>query len=222
MSHQASFSVGCYCADEARCHRSVLRALLKPSSRRPRAHVAFDPQPVLKGTLLELRPLQPEDFGPLFAVASDPLVWEQHPEPERHQEGVFREFFREAIESGGALVAFERESGRIIGSSRFHAYDPIAREVEVGWTFLGRQYWGGRYNREMKRLMLEHAFQWVDQVLFIVGSDNRRSQRAVEKIGAVRLRIQVDARGRECVVYGITRASFAGDVRTKLMSDGAA
>ena len=117
----------------------------------------MDKQPVLKGELLELRPLRPEDFDALFAVASDPLIWEQHPEWNRYQEPVFREFFRVAIESGGALVAIDRATGVVIGSSRFHGFDPATGEVEVGWSFLARAYWGGRYNGEMKRLMLEHA-----------------------------------------------------------------
>jgi RimJ/RimL family protein N-acetyltransferase len=181
----------------------------------------FDLQPVLRSELLELRPLKQEDFGSLFAVASDPLIWEQHPDRDRYQEAVFREFFREAMQSGGALVAVDQVTGQIIGSSRFHGYDPTAREVEIGWTFLARQYWGGRYNWEMKRLMLEHAFRWVDQVLFIVGQENHRSQRAVEKIGGTRLRLQVDARGRERVVFGLTHEVFTKRRGTSLVSDGA-
>ena len=169
----------------------------------------FDPQPVLSGELLELRPLRHENFGPLFAVASDPLIWEQHPDRERYTESGFRTFFLEAIGSGGALVARERAQGSIIGSSRFHGYDATTRELEIGWTFLARQYWGGRYNREMKRLMLEHAFRWVDQVLFVIGPENYRSQRAVEKIGGTRLPTQVDSQGRERVVFGMRREAFA-------------
>src|SRR5215213_4516962 len=102
----------------------------------------FDPQPTLKGELVELRPLRPEDFPALYAVASDPLIWEQHPASDRHEEGVFREFFREALESGGALVALDAAGGHIIGSSRFHGYDEGKSVVEIGWTFLARSHWG--------------------------------------------------------------------------------
>ena len=119
----------------------------------------FDLQPVLTGELLELRPLRDEDFPVLYAVASDPLIWEQHPQPERCTEPVFREFFRGAMESGGAFLAIDRKDGRVIGSSRFHAYDEEKSEIEIGWTFLARSHWGGTYNREMKRLMLDHAFR---------------------------------------------------------------
>ena len=168
----------------------------------------FDFQPVLKGKLLELRPLRAHDFDDLFAVAADPLIWEQHPASDRYEEGRFRVFFREALESGGALVAIDTRDGRVIGSSRFHGYDADSSEVEIGWTFLARSHWGGRYNGEMKRLMLEHAFKFVDSVVFLVGLDNRRSQRAVEKIGGVRVGSRPDASGRESFVYEITAAKF--------------
>ncbi len=169
----------------------------------------FDFQPVLKGKLLELRPLRADDFDDLFAVARDPLIWEQHPAKDRYQQEHFRIFFREALESGGTLVAIDTRDGRIIGSSRFHAYDEDRSEVEIGWTFLARSHWGSRYNREMKQLMLHHAFKFVDRVIFLVGVHNRRSQRAVEKTGAVRVGSRPDASGRESILYQITAATFA-------------
>ena len=113
------------------------------------------------------------------------MIWEQHPAHDRYKEGVFMEFFREALESGGAFVAVDRKTQEIIGSSRYFGYDPGKREIEIGWTFLARSYWGGNYNGEMKRLMLDHAFQFVDSVVFRVGPTNFRSQRALEKIGCV-------------------------------------
>lgn len=169
----------------------------------------FDRQPALVGELLELRPLRAEDFDALFRVASDPLVWEQHPERSRYEEPVFRRFFDEGLASGGALVALDRATGQIIGSSRYHGYDPERGVVEIGWTFLARAYWGGRYNGEMKRLMLEHAFQWVSRVIFVIGPDNRRSQRAVEKIGGVRAEMVIDPQRGDRVVYEITPDLYA-------------
>ena len=167
----------------------------------------FDLQPVLKGELLELRPLQPEDFRELYAVASDPLIWEQHPNSDRYKEEVFREFFREALQSGGALVALDGRDGRIIGSSRFHAYHEEKSEIEIGWTFLARAYWGGAYNGEMKQLMLRHAFRFVKSVIFLVGPQNLRSQKALEKIGAVRVGSRPDSLGRDSVAYRITAST---------------
>jgi N-acetyltransferase len=164
----------------------------------------FNLQPTLKGELLELRPLQAEHFDRLFAVASDPLIWEQHPTKERYQEEVFKAFFRDALASGGALTAIDSKTGQCIGSSRFHGYDEQKSEIEIGWTFLARSHWGGAYNREMKRLMLDHAFKFVKHVVFLVGLQNLRSQRAVEKIGAIRVGNRRDAEGRESFVYQIT------------------
>jgi len=168
----------------------------------------FDSQPILKGELVELRPLHADDFDALFAVASDPLIWELHPASDRYQEAVFRAFFKEAIDSRGALVVRDTRDDRVIGSSRFHGYDESRSEVEIGWTFLARTHWGGRYNGEMKRLMLEHAFRFVERVVFLVGPQNYRSRRAVEKIGGVEAGTRRDGEGLASVVYEITRGGF--------------
>ena len=167
----------------------------------------FDLQPTLKGELLTLRPLRPEDFHDLYAVAADPLIWEQHPHRDRHREEVFRQFFHEALESGGALIVIDSDDDQVIGSSRFHAYDPEKSEIEIGWTFLARSRWGGLYNREMKQLMLRHAFRFVKKVVFLVGPQNLRSQRALEKIGAVREGSRLDGSGRDSLVYQITASA---------------
>jgi RimJ/RimL family protein N-acetyltransferase len=143
-------------------------------------------QPTLNGKLLALRPLTLEDFENLFAVANDPLIWEQHPETTRYRRDVFQLFFAKAIESRGALVIVDAATARFIGSSRYYDYSPEQRSVFVGYTFLARKYWGGVYNRELKNLMLAHAFQHVDRVMFHVGEKNFRSQKALLKIGAER------------------------------------
>ena len=149
--------------------------------------MAFDLQPHLRGELIELRPLAPEDWDELFAVASDSLIWEQHPERDRYKEEIFRVFFKDALESGGAFVVVDKNRQHIIGSTRFYGYDPEKSEIEIGWTFLARKYWGGRYNREMKELLLDHAFKFVETIIFFVGETNFRSQKAMEKIGAIKL-----------------------------------
>jgi N-acetyltransferase len=174
--------------------------------------INFELQPKLVGRLLELRPLKPDDYEALFAAASDPLIWEQHPENDRYTRKVFQRYFDTAIESGGAFAIIERSSGRIVGSSRYYNVDHEQREVEIGWTFLERAMWGGEYNRELKRLMLDHAFQFVDRVLFIVGEDNWRSRKAVEKIGGklVRTTQRPDRHGGTTpnVVFAIERSAW--------------
>src|SRR4029079_13223577 len=149
--------------------------------------MAFELQPILKGELIELRPLKTDDWEELFVVASDSLIWEQHPERDRYKKDVFRVFFKEAMESGGAFVIIDRKIQQIIGSTRFYGYDPEKSEIEIGWTFLARKYWGGRYNAEMKELLLNHAFKFVESVVFFVGEKNFRSQKAMEKIGAIKI-----------------------------------
>jgi RimJ/RimL family protein N-acetyltransferase len=144
-------------------------------------------QPHLIGELIELRPLRPDDWDDLFAVASDPKIWEQHPASDRYTEAVFRDFFQGGLDSGGAFVAIDRATQKVIGSSRYADYNPDKSSIEIGWTFLARSYWGGKYNGEMKRLMMEHAFQSVDRVQFLIGATNIRSQRAIERIGAVKV-----------------------------------
>lgn len=168
---------------------------------------SFEFQPTLRGKLLVLRPLRSDDYRDLYAVASDPLIWEQHPASDRYQEEVFQEFFRKAVDSGGAFVAIDRRDGKVIGSSRFHS-DPANGEIEIGWTFLARSHWGGVYNGEMKQLMLRHAFRFVDRVVFLVGPQNLRSQKAVEKIGGVRKGSRLNAEGRDSVLFEITASDF--------------
>ena len=167
----------------------------------------FELQPHLVGNLLEVRPLRPEDWESLFAVASDPLIWEQHPAHDRYKEEVFKDFFRESLESGGALVVIDRKTQKIIGSSRYFGFEAKQREIEIGWTFLARSHWGGKYNGELKRLMLDHAFKFVESVVFLVGLTNVRSRRALEKIGGVlterRKKANLHGKTVEHVVYQI-------------------
>lgn len=174
----------------------------------------MDRQPLLKGEMVELRPLRVGDWDALYAVASDPAIWAMHPMSDRWQESMFRAFFDDALAKGGALAVIDRGSGKIVGSSRFQDYRPEAGgSVEVGWTFLSRDCWGKGHNREMKRLMLAHALESVERVEFRVGAENWRSRKALEKIGA-QLSDRMDVRqygDGELVhrVYEMDREQFA-------------
>lgn len=145
----------------------------------------FDFKPILTGQTISLRPLTNDDFDALYAAASDPLIWEQHPSPLRYRRDVFESsFFQGAINSDGALVIVEKTTGTIIGSSRFYEWDPATEEIAIGFTFLTRAHWGGATNHELKSLMLDHAFRWAKVVWFHIGKDNMRSRKAIERIGA--------------------------------------
>lgn len=177
--------------------------------------MTFDLQPTLKGALVDLRPLCATDFDALYAVASDPLIWEQHPASDRYKPDVFRAFFDDGMQSGGALIAVDKEHGTVIGSSRFHGYDAGGSEIEIGWTFLARRCWGGRYNADMKQQMLRHAFKFVNRVIFLIGEHNTRSRRAVEKIGGVVTAPRIDAAGRERLAYEISAVMFEESQRRR-------
>ncbi len=143
----------------------------------------IDLQPTLQGTRVTVRPITATDWNAMFAAAADPQIWELHPESDRYTERVFRPFFDGAIKSGSAFAIIDCRNGDIIGSSRYYGHDPVTRAIEIGWTFLTRDYWGGSYNLEIKRLMVDHAFAFVDTVVFWVDESNLRSRRAMEKIG---------------------------------------
>lgn len=168
-------------------------------------------QPVLEGERLLLRPLTPDDWDALFAVASDPQVWAIHPQHDRWQEPVFRRFFADALERGGALVVIDKASDAVIGSSQYK--EEAGGVVEIGWTFLAPSHWGGSYNREMKRLMLDHALRSVERVEFRIGESNLRSRRAMEKIGGRMTErfdmVETPSGPMRHVIYEITRESFA-------------
>lgn len=173
----------------------------------------FDYQPRLQGPLVCLRPASSQDWHRLFELGSEPAVWAGHPNPDRYLEPQFRAYFDDGIRSGGALVALDAATGEIIGWSRYSVEHVGPDEIEIGWTFLGRAYWGGAYNSAMKRLMLEHAFRFVDRVVFRIGDTNTRSRRAAEKIGA---RLDPDRRtpsavpgGPDTLFYTVSRADYA-------------
>lgn len=144
-------------------------------------------QTVLKNNIVSLIPLKADDFEKLFAIASDPLIWEQHPNKNRYQREVFANFFNGAMLSKGAYIAYDTASGEAIGSSRFYDPDTEAKTIHIGYTFLARKYWGTGHNRAMKTLMLNYAFTIADTVHFHIGAENIRSQKAIEKLGAIKI-----------------------------------
>ena len=147
----------------------------------------FEWQPSLENELVRLQPLKETDFESLYAIASDPLLWEQHPNKDRYLRPVFDMFFKGAMESGGAFLLFNKESGRVIGTSRYYGFDQEAGSVVIGYTFIARDHWGKGYNQALKKCMLHHAFRFCSRVIFHIGATNVRSQKAIGNMGAVKI-----------------------------------
>ena len=169
---------------------------------------SFEFQPSLENEFVKIRPLTENDFEVLSTVASDPLIWEQHPNPDRYKRPVFEIFFKGAIESQGAFLVFDAQTGEVIGSSRFYDYDFENKSVLIGYTFFARSHWGRNYNPALKKLMIEHAFRFVDSVIFHVGTNNIRSQKAIERLGAFKIdELEVKYYGEE------TKLNYVYEIR---------
>ncbi|RZK46611.1 MAG: N-acetyltransferase [Pedobacter sp.] len=173
----------------------------------------FDIQPTLENELVKLVPLDKDDFELLFNVASDPLIWEQHPNKNRYQRKVFKNFFEGALDSKGAFIIYEQATNKVVGSSRYYDYNLINNSIFVGYTFIAREFWGTQINAAIKKLMFDYAFEHVERVLLHIGATNFRSQKAIEKMGAKKVDEQEVAYygepNRLNFVYQVTKAEWS-------------
>ena len=166
-------------------------------------------QPTIANELLQIIPLIEADFGELFAIASDELLWEQHPEKDRYKKEVFQDFFKNAIESKSAFKIIDVKTEKAIGSTRFYDLDEAEKSVAIGYTFISRKYWATPYNRALKNLMINYAFPFVEKIIFHVGDTNFRSQKAVEKLGALHTEtFLVEENGRTHITYTLTKENW--------------
>lgn len=169
-------------------------------------------QPILESEQVILKPLHEDDFESLYRVASDPKIWEQHPNQDRWKKEVFQNFFTGALDLGGAFLILNKKTSKPIGSTRFYDYSSEDNSIFIGYTFYGTDSWGTGINAEVKKLMLEYIFQFVDLVKFHVGNQNRRSQIAMERLGAMAHKeIDVAYYGeptRTNIEYWIPKADF--------------
>ncbi|CAA7390214.1 GNAT family N-acetyltransferase [Chryseobacterium fistulae] len=147
----------------------------------------FSVQSILENKEYQLIPLQEGDFESLYEVASDPKVWEQHPNKDRYKRDIFKNFFEGAMESRGAFKIIEKITGEVLGSTRFYDYNETKNSIFIGYTFYGAKSWGKRINPQIKKLMLDYIFQFVDTVYFHIGKENFRSQIAMERLGGKKI-----------------------------------
>ena len=174
----------------------------------------IDLQPThLKNELVNLSPLKPEDFEKLYEVASDPSIWEQHPNKDRFKREVFEVFFEGAIKSGGAFLICDTRLKKVIGSSRFYECDP--NTIAIGYTFLARSHWGSVYNQNVKKLMITYAFAHYSKINFHVGANNIRSQKAIQKTGAKKIgehEMEYYGESKKLnFIYEITKSDFESE-----------
>ena len=144
-------------------------------------------QPQLESDYIILTPLQEDDFEELYNAASDPAIWEQHPNKDRWKRATFKNFFEGAIKSGGAFKIIDKHTSEVIGSTRFYDYDEARKSILIGYTFFKVSHWGKGFNREVKKLMLDYIFQFVSQVDFHIGAENHRSLISIGRIGAIKI-----------------------------------
>ncbi len=178
--------------------------------------MSFNLQPSLENELIAIRPLTEEDFDDLYLIASDPLLWEQHPSKTRYQREVFENFFKGAVESKSAFLVYDKANEVVIGTSRYYDYDAEKSTVVIGYTFIARSYWGRAYNMSLKKLMLDYAFQFVEAVHFHIGANNIRSQTAIGRLGAKKIgEQQVAYYGEQHnlnFIYEIKKAEWEGQL----------
>jgi len=166
-------------------------------------------QPTLSNEFVKIVPLSTDDFEDLFTIASDKLLWEQHPEKDRYKKEVFLIFFNEAIASNSAFKILDIKTGVTIGTSRYYEYNSEEKSVAIGYTFIDRKYWATPYNRALKNVMINHAFQFVENIIFHVGDTNFRSRKAVEKLGAFLTKSEyIEATKRTHVVYVLNKENW--------------
>jgi N-acetyltransferase len=171
----------------------------------------FNLQPTLENELLIIRPAKVEDFDNLYKIASDPLLWAQHPAKDRYKLDVFTVLFNEGMATNAMLVIIDKKSGEIIGSTRFNPVPETDNAIEIGWSYLARAYWGGDYNKSQKHLLMDYAFQHVGHVFYYIAKSNTRSRKAVEKLGGhliIRFNEHLlDARSPDGVIYRIGKTA---------------
>ncbi|MEB0224362.1 GNAT family N-acetyltransferase [Pseudomonas sp. 10S4] len=171
----------------------------------------FDCQPNLCGSTLRLKPLADSDFVGMYQAAADPDIWAGHPAKDRYKCEVFEVYFASLLATKKALAVIDIESGEIVGTSSYYAPPDLPDSIAIGFTFLVRAKWGGNSNRELKRLMVEHAFKAHEIVYFHIAPSNTRSQKATMKLGAVHLydaELKISTAPASAKCYGLTRAQW--------------
>ena len=176
---------------------------------------------LLRGNTIEVRPLEADMLDALFDVSQDPEIWRLTSADYSVRETFYPNFDaalrgRDAGTSYPLLICLAGTS-QIIGTTRLLDLVPEDRKLEIGVTWLASQHWGTGANRECKYLLLEYCFETLNanRVQFRAKSDNARSRRALEKIGATfegvlrKDKIELGGTARDTAFYSITNDDLA-------------
>ena len=144
----------------------------------------------LSGKRVRMEPLDIErHWDGLLAIGLEPTLW-RYMIPDVKDAASLRAYLDTAareLEEGRSLpfATIDVESGRVAGSTRFGNLDAHNRRVEIGWTFVGKEFQRSHVNTEAKYLMLRHAFEVLNcvRVEFKANALNERSRAAMERIG---------------------------------------
>ena len=177
----------------------------------------------LTGQLVRLEPLQAKHTEDLYKVSQDATIWLYMPMNPSHSLSVMKQWIATTlqVQATGAVLPFaiiELATQRSVGSTRYLNIDAPNRGLEIGWTWLASSVRRTGVNTECKYLLLQHAFETLQaiRVQFKTDSRNHVSQRAIERLGAVKegvLRnhmIMPDNYYRHSVYYSIIESEWPG------------
>ncbi|AZB26148.1 N-acetyltransferase [Chryseobacterium bernardetii] len=170
---------------------------------------------ILEGTHVELIPLEKEHFEELYAAAADKDLWTLIP-TDGSDKAIFYKNYKLALserDNGNQypFVIRHKETQKLIGSTRFFEIYPSDKKLEIGWTWITKEFWGSVVNLECKLLLLTYCFEVLktNRVQLKTKDDNLRSRKAIEKIGGVfegilrKDKIQNDGTTRNAAYYSI-------------------
>jgi RimJ/RimL family protein N-acetyltransferase len=161
----------------------------------------------LENNYVRLVQTSEDHFQELYQIGSNPVIWEQHPNQDRWKKNNFRKYFDGGINnSEGCFTIIDKKINKIIGTTRFYSFDENKQSVKIGYTFISNEYWGTKINYQIKKLMMDYIFQFLDKVYFEIGKTNFRSQKSVEKLGGKKVKPQK----KENYLYLIDKSKWKG------------
>jgi RimJ/RimL family protein N-acetyltransferase len=138
----------------------------------------------LENEVVFLRQTVEEDFDELYNQGGIKEIWEQHSNIDRYKKNKFWEYFNGGLNNDlGCFTLISKKENRIVGWSRFYNYNKNELSIRIGYTFIGKGYWGTNINYNTKKVMLDYVFTFLEVIYFDVYEKNIRSQKSILKLG---------------------------------------